>query len=124
MNSRYGRSDFYIMNATGKNNLFPTKRTIEKAKEEWADYGQTVLVAQRHYGYGKKVPLFIFGSGTSGYNCKAGDRKCYTQDTGNGYKYDGERLTIENVVVIDKQGSIDSQNNIGLDEKRNIWVMK
>jgi len=112
------------MCATGAGNLFSAPRSIKSAYKEWDGYEQTVLVAQRQYGYGKSSSIHIFGSGNSGYDCKAGDNKCYTQDTGNGHRNDGERLVIENVITIDKAGNMTAENDVGLNERRSVWVMK
>ena len=112
------------MSATGKDKLFNCNKKVIKAKAHWEGEPQTVIVAQRHYGYNKVSKIFIFGYGDSGYDCKKGDRKTYTIDTGNGYKNSGEILTIENVLTYATDGTMVSQNNTGLNEARPIWVMK
>jgi len=49
------------------------------------------------------------------------------QDTGNGYKnfsYPNSQHLIENIILLHKDGTLSSENDIGLDEKRTLWCFK
>ena len=111
-------SEFYIMNASC---LFDNKAaTIEDTVEQWND--ETIIVARREHckGYSK-----IFISGSQGdQGVKADDSVYYTQDTGMGHTNIGKNLMIENVIQIVKGKVVKKNNDIGLDEKRRVWVMK
>lgn len=112
---------FYIMNADC---LFDGKAaTIDDTIDQWAD--ESILVARREYGNGNYARIFISGADCdSGYGVKAGDHDWYTQDTGMGYRNQGKGLEIENVILIRKGKIVKKDNDVGLDEKRRVWVMK
>jgi len=94
----------------------------------------TVIVAKRQRSYGKYSKIFIHGSGIGyrvrirgssiGCRIREGDHVTYTQDTGNGYKCNRYDLEIENIIEFDDNGNFSSLNDIGLNEKRRLWVMK
>ena len=110
-------SDFYIMNAScltdGK------KTTVADVVKN----NSTILVCKRHRSdWGDKTTdIWVRGSG--GYGVKVGDNKSYTQDTGNGYRCQGYRLEIENVITVDKHGKVESELPYP-SGKRQLWVMK
>lgn len=79
---------YYIMNATGRDNLFTTPRTPAEAVAEWADSDETCLVCRRETGWDRYSPIFVFGYG-HGYT-DISEKETYTQDTGNGYRNIGE----------------------------------
>ena len=115
------KSKFYIMSAGC---LVGDKAVnIEGAHSEWAGEDGTIIVARRQSGYDTHSNIFIHGC-AGDYGVKAGDKVCYTQDTGNGYKCVDYELEIENIIQIATDGTITSENDIGLNEKRRLWVMK
>ena len=112
---------FYIMSA--KNHITPTSKPNIEAIIEANNSGKlTIYVAQREYAFQKFSALFIT---SSGINTK--DKACqttYTQDTGNGYRNRGKLLTIENVIHVKDGKIVHHENDIGLTEKRSLWVCK
>jgi len=83
----------------------------------------TVVVATRHYGYYKTSECYIIGC-QGEYGVKPGDTATYTTDTGNGYRNENERLDIEDVLQLDSEGNIKSQEgNVDL-KARYTYVMK
>lgn len=114
-------SAFYIMSAGC---LVGNKAvTVEGAHSEWAGEEGTIIVAQRERGYDKFSKIFIHGC-AGDYDVTLGESSSYTQDTGNGYACVGYELKIENIIQVAKDGTITSENDIGLNEKRRLWVMK
>lgn len=112
---------FYIMNADC---LFDGKAaTIEDTIGMWED--ETILVAQRERGYNRYSRIFVSGSDCEeSYGVKAGDHASYTQDTGMGYRNRDKHLKIENTILIQGGKIVHKDNDIGLNEKRRVWVMK
>jgi len=111
---------FYIMNASAMTG--PKAITVEEVIEHMGT-DCTIIVGKREISYGKSSKVFIYGSG-QGYDVKVGEVTRYTQDTGNGYKNKGYSLEIENIIEIDKDGNITAHNEIDVDKKRRLWVMK
>lgn len=112
---------FYIMYV--KDHLTPTnKPNIEAIIEANNSSNVTIYVAQREYRFQKFAALFISSSGIN-----TEDKACqttYTQDTGNGYRNRGKLLTIENVIHVKDGKIVYHENDIGLTEKRSLWVCK
>jgi hypothetical protein len=121
-------SAFYIMKAHHMTSS-GRKLGLKKILREEPDC--TIVVATRHYGYDKKVPLFIAGSPSfDDYGVKSGDKTTYTIDTGNGYRCEGERLDIEHVIqVVDGKvtkvnGKLWNENKLPELPARYTFVMK
>jgi hypothetical protein len=94
---------YYIMRAAHLAST-PRKQSI-KVAIEYANPNTTVLVATRHYSWNKSSPVFILGSGR-GYETAANPNSKYTVDTGNGYRFKGERLEIHNIIEVNEYGAI------------------
>jgi hypothetical protein len=86
---------------------------------------QCVMVVRRG-AYGAKdegVRTFISGAGEESY-APVGARIPFIQDTGRGYGAQGV-VYVENYIIFDILGNIiEKANDIGLDEKRPVWVFK
>jgi len=111
------RAQWYLMNAktlTGKQ-----KVPITEVNKHWTIC--TVYVVRTRGGR----PMFASSSGPMAY--KVGDSVSWINDTGMGHRSPGyahDTVTIENVVSY-RGGDITLQeNNIGMDEKRPLWVFK
>ena len=117
-------SKFYMMSAGC---LVDNKAvTVATAHHEWEGSDGTIIVGKRQRGYETFSKIFLHGCGCGcgNYGVKAGDKVRYTQDTGNGYKCVDYDFEVENVIQITADGDITSENDIGLNEKRRLWVMK
>ena len=92
----------------------------------WLGEPQTIIVAQRERGYESFSEILIATSGKCQDDIDAiGTTVKYTQDTGQGHSCRGQKLKIENVIQLDAEGEvIGSVNDIGLDQKRRLWVYK
>ena len=112
INKVNSKNTWYIMSAYGWINGRPS---IEKIIKE-NDSNGTIIVAKRD-----GVKTFILGS--RGDYGKIGQQVHYIQDTGNGYGKEGY-CEIENIITIDKEKIINPGNEIGLNEKRTLWVFK
>jgi len=100
-------SHFYIMKA---HHMTSSGRKLGLPKVIREEPNCTIVVATRHYGYDKQVPLFLTGSQCdSDYGVKSGDISSYTIDTGMGYKCADEQLDIEHVIQV-KNGEVVSVN--------------
>lgn len=114
-------SIFYMMSAGC---LVDNKAvTVEGAHNEWSDSDGTIVVGKRENGNGFSK-IFLHGCGCSDYGVEVGKTVRYTQDTGNGYKCVDYEFVVENIIHITADGTITAKNDIGLDEKRRLWVMK
>ena len=114
-------SHFYIMSAGC---LVDNKTVnIQDAHKTWEGTSGTILVAKRQRSWDKYSKIFIHGA-PGNYGVQSDTKTMYTQDTGMGYKCRNHRLIVENVIHIDEEGNITSENDIGLNEKRRLWVMK
>jgi len=89
-------SQFYIMKAY---HLTTSGRKLGLRKILRDEPNCTIVVATRHYGWGKSVPVFIIGCAGE-YGVKAGDESSYTIDTGNGYRNQDECLDIVDVLQV------------------------
>ena len=69
--------------------------------------------------------VFILGAGNSPY-AEVGCQPNYIYDTGNGHRRPryGERLTVQNSIIISDSQVLDPGNGIGLDQKRSLYVFK
>ena len=105
-------ADWYIMSAR---TWIGDKPSINKIIEENNSEGTIMAV--------DKMGVKTFILGTKGNYGNVGDTKFFNIDTGNGYK-DGGYCKIENIINIDKENITSSINNIGLNEKRVLWVFK
>lgn len=86
------------------------------------DYDMTIMVATLITGYpetSKKV--FVMGS-RGGYG-EIGATMPYVVDTGRGYSATGRAL-IENAITVDAEGNLTGINDVGMNEKRPLWVFK
>lgn len=110
-------SQWIIMNATKK--VFGKIRLSldEIIVNEYFNSGCIMIV---NFDHGKSV--FIYGSGQKPYGV-VGETREFVQDTGQGYGRRGQ-LEIENFAVITDGEIITTANNIGLSEKRPLWVFK
>ena len=123
---RHNRSDFYIMKA---HHLTSSGRKLGLKKIVRDEPNCTILIAEREYGYGKKVSCFIIGC-AGDYGVKPGDECSYTIDTGMGYRNQGERLTIEHIlqvkggVVVESDGVKRTDGLLPDVENAYTWVMK
>jgi hypothetical protein len=109
-------STFYIMKA---HHLTSSGRKLSLDKIIRDTVEGTILVADRHVGWSKKVRSFIIGA-HGDYGVKPGDTEQYIVDTGMGYKGNGE-LDIIDVLQV-RNGEIISG---GTDhENAYTWVMK
>lgn len=106
---------WYIMSATRV--LWQKNKIALKEVHEQLDT-QCVMVVKRD---GKK--LFVSGAGEETY-APVGVTVPYIQDTGMGYGARG-MIEVENYIIFDVIGNIvEKANDIGIDEKRPIWVFK
>jgi hypothetical protein len=92
------------------------KPTIEKIIKE-NDSESVITVAKKD---GQEI--FILGSGNAPYG-EDGSFHTYKLDTGNGYR-GGGRIEIQNSIIIDNEKVLDGGNEIGLHEKRTLYVFK
>jgi hypothetical protein len=118
---------FYIMKA---HHLTTSGRKLGLAKVAREQGPCTIILATRHYGYGKAVKAIITGC-AGDYGVKAGDQSKYTIDTGMGYKNQGERLDIEQVIQVDADGAMIEADGQSCEpqpvpkvENQYTWVMK
>ena len=120
MGFRRHRSDFYIMKA---HHLTSSVRKLGLRKICRDEPNCTILQVTRYYN-GKTVDAFIVGA-RGDYNVKRGDNVTYTIDTGNGYRCDGERMTV-NCVIDVENGEITNLDagTIRMIDNAYTWVMK
>ncbi len=89
-------SQFYIMKAA---HLTSCGRKLGLPKIVKHETDCTIIVGERHYGWGKTSMVNIVGS-RGDYGVSPGDKTTYTVDTGNGYRNRGEQLDIHHVLHI------------------------
>lgn len=101
-------------------NWISGKPTIDKIINENKSEGVIVIATRYFYTNPTPVKIFILGSGIiSDYE----DINDFVIDTGMGYGRHG-RLKVENIIEIDKNKIIKSINNIGINDKRVLYVFK
>lgn len=111
--------DWCIKSATGWINGKPS---IERIIKENNHEGTIMVVRRLDEAYNaKEVPIFVLGAG--GNYGVIGEKVSFLQDTGNGYGKCGDCI-IENIITISKDSIDDPGNEIGLREKRPLWVFK
>jgi len=104
----------------------PGKPNLEKLIAENPNREMTIMVCMLT-PLGKMSdsakPVWILGS--AGSYGRPGETKTYRVDTGNGYRGRGyDTVLIQNIVHIDKDGNIHSDNTVGMNDKRPLWVFK
>lgn len=114
---------FYIMSA---GSLVNDKAvTLEQAHATWQGDKGTIIVAKRATkSWGDSFSKIFIHGAAGDYGVNPGDKVKYTQDTGLGYKCQGFDLIVENVIHIDENDDVNAANDIGLNEKRRLWVFK
>ena len=119
-------SQFYIMKA---HHLTTSGRKLNLRKIFRDEPDATVIMATRHYGYNKRVPVFIIGC-RSDYKVNPGKQSTYTIDTGMGYKcrdcvLDIEHIfQVENGRIIEADGVARNDGVIPQTDARYTYVMK
>ncbi len=113
-----------IMNASswipGRNT---PEQLVEKIRGDGWTKGTLLAVTVVSLGPLDKVKsMFILGS--SGNYGKVGTRLSYMIDTGMGYRHTDKLLKIENIIQIDAKGKLKAVNDVGMSEKRQLWVFK
>lgn len=118
----YSRQGWIIMNAKA---LFERPRSsLQQIMDEWSGDTMTVMVVSvESPSYGKpNMPRFVVGSSDKPY-AEVSTTTPWTNDTGMGYRR-GTVLTVENYFIFKDNQIVEQANNIGLNEKRPVWVFK
>ena len=104
---------WYIMNAAC---LFDGKSaTLEDIKKVWGN--GTVIAVTRG-----KTKMFVCGA-QGDYEVKIGEQVNYCIDTGMGTRNTADLLTVENVINYN-ESCTSKVNDVGMNEKRRVWVFK
>lgn len=115
INESFGLTKWTIMNAKS---VFDNKKVnIQDIMYFWNVSVMTIMVVKKG-----TIPTFVVGS--AGEYGNVGDKVGMTIDTGMGNRKTNTIITIENIIKFNHGKIIKSVNNIGLKEKRDVWVFK